>query len=320
MRRIRLLEICTAVPEGIAAVRVGCLHGTLLHLAQLCALRRIWKSLCDLGGLGYIAGKYGCGVKSAHPIARSYLVPLAPIGRSDHRVRGAGSLVLCNAVEVYLGLLAVLGGSGGGDAAASNLSAGIGHVGRRAIAQVGQISLQTAVCNFASDGAGDVGGTGGYGGNRVWGQCSAVARRHTAKHPANKSYAAACTHPASAVYNGITHKAVRLISTQESRQDAARRSCTACGTCRRTCTGLCRPTEHRGRVSTAFGKSGQRPGGHQHLHAHAAPCLRYGQSHGRQVAVAFLGNLQKGQRAEEPEKDVALPGGQRTSVGDVLAH
>src|SRR5699024_12823578 len=60
---------------------------------------------------------------------------------------------------------------------------------------------------------------------------------------------------ASAVYNGITHKAVRLISTQESRQDAARRSCTACGTCRRTCTGLCRPTEHRGRVSTAFGKS-----------------------------------------------------------------
>ena len=157
---------------------------------------------------------------------------------------------------------------------------------------MGHIPLETAVCDIAGDSAGDVGRTSGHRRNRVRGQCGAVARRHTAEHPADKADSAARAHAAATVHNGIAHKTVGLIPTHKAGQDTARCGNTARSASSRTCTGLRRAAEHRGCASAAaLGKSGQRPGGHQHLHTHAAPGLRHGQSQGRQVTVAFLGDF-----------------------------
>ena len=60
------------------------------------------------------------------------------------------------------------------------------------------------------------------------------------------------------------------------------------------------PSEYgSGIPASASGEAGQHPGSHQHLHAHTAARLGHRQAKCRQIAVAFLGNLQQRQGTKE---------------------
>ena len=184
---------------------------------------------------------------------------------------------------------------------AGDLGAGIGHIGRGSPRQLGHIAHNAAVGDLSADGAGDVGRPRGHRGYGVWRQRGTVAGRHAAESPAHEAYAAARAHPAPAVHHGIADKAVGPVSVHEAGQDpaggdtAGRSGSSSTGAAPRS------PSEYgSGIPASASGEAGQHPGSHQHLHTHTAARLGHRQAKCRQIAVAFLGDLQQRQGTEEP--------------------
>ena len=164
---------------------------------------------------------------------------------------------------------------------AGDLGIGILHIACRPAGHLRHIVGQAAIRDVAGDGTGDLGWAAGHWGYRLCGEGRAIACGHTAKGAAHKAHAAACSHAGASINHCVTDKAVGLIPAGKSWEDAA--CCAACrcaGSAARSGAGFPRTAEHGRRTPAALGKTGEDPGCHHHLNAHAAAGLSDGKAEG----------------------------------------
>ena len=338
--RVRLLIEGAVIPER-AAIFAGGFQDALLHSPKAGPLLHIGEGFPHLGFLHRAAGELRHIVEGGAALPGGHLVPGAAVRGSHHGIGALRCFILAGAVIVDLAGASGLGclhgcplfprcrsgnggtlllrcllnryaGCGSVDMAPSDLGSRQGVVG-----ELGHEVLQAPVGNVPGDSAGHSLRAAGHGGDGLPGEHRPVSGSDAPKCPAHKSYAAAQAHAGTALHHRVPDVGVAFELAGKSRREGTGGSTRAggCGTGRRP-TG----TKH---TAGAFGPASQaaeHPCRHDHLHGHAGTGLGHIQPHSCQVAVKFLGGLEKSQGAKQPEEHRAAPAGQSAAVADELAH
>ena len=188
---------------------------------------------------------------------------------------------------------------------------------QRIVGQLGYVILQTAVRDLSRNGAGHSFGPAGHRGDGLPRKGGPIPGGDSSKGPSHKAHASAQAHTGAALHHRVSHIGISFEFTGKSRREGT-------GSCPGTGGGGTGggpgSTKHSSSTFPTASQAAEDPGGHDHFHGHAGPCLGHVQAHGRQVAVKLLGGFEKRQRAEQPEEHRTPSAGKRPAIADELPH